>query len=282
MRKAYAKDICSGVLILIVTLFSTPLLAEECYPLQLGVWPSAQVVPKEKAVCGIRLNPLYVDNERMQGIDIGVVNRANSIQGLQVGVINWAPRYREINSWGLQIGLLENAGEQYLVDKFPNAAFTGIQIAGFANVSDITGVQVSLINFARKVNGVQIGLWFFPVPCNFAKDEVRGLQLSLTGNGTASLYGAQLGLINLAGDVYGFQGGALNFAFHSTEWKSEGVIHGVQAGVINYANEVRGVQIGVLNFSKKLQGVQIGLLNVVTSRYPDSGLFISPLINVGF
>jgi hypothetical protein len=283
MRKAYAKIVCSSILFLIAILFSTRLIAEECYPLQLGVWSSAQIIPKEKAVCGLRFNPLYVDNERMQGLDIGVVNGADSLQGIEVGVLNWAPRSREKKSWGLQIGLLGNDGSKDLFAKMPDAAFTGVQIAGILNFSDISGIQIALLNSAHSVNGVQIGLWLFPpIPGNFAEDEVKGVQLSLTGNLTDLLYGVQVGLINGGGDIYGFQAGALNFAFGSKTKEQAGLLQGFQAGGFNYAKEVKGVQIGLLNICKRLQGVQIGVLNVVTSRFPDSGLFVFPLVNAGF
>jgi hypothetical protein len=268
---------------LAITLFSASPLAAECYPLQIGLYSPVQLISKDKTICGVRLDLIWGDNKAVQGIDIGLVNGADSVQGIQIGGLNWGPRSSEKDSWGLQVGLIGNTEQTNLLrPEVGPASFTGVQIAGLVNDSDeVTGVQIALGNGANTVNGVQISVNI--LPSNGAHD-MNGLQISLAGNGAGLLNGAQLGLLNIAGDVHGFQGGALNFAtpLESKARKVPGVVHGVQVGGLNFAHEVVGGQIGLLNVCKTLKGTQVGLLNVVTSRFPDSGLFFSPVLNVGF
>jgi len=292
--RADVKIICPSMLCLAIILFSASPLAAECYPLQIGLYSPVQLVPKDKTICGVRLDLIWGDNKAVQGIDIGLVNGADSVQGIQIGGLNWGPRSSEKESWGLQVGLLANDEQTNLLrPDIGHASFTGVQIAGAFNYSDkVTGIQYALGNGANMINGIQIGF------ANGA-GELNGLQVAPYGLGSAALlHGAQLGLINITGDGYGFQGGALNFAISglsnrgrlrhgeevdlSGESKSSGIVHGVQVGGLNFAHDVAGGQIGLLNICKTLKGVQVGLLNVVTSRFPDSGLFFSPVLNVGF
>ncbi len=280
-RKADGNIIFPSMLCLAIILFSASPLAAECYPLQMSLYSPVQLIPKDKTICGVRLDLIWGDNNAVQGIDIGLANGADSVQGIQIGGINRGPRTSERDSWGLQIGLINGGGQTDLLGhKVGHASFTGVQAAGLGNISDeVTGIQIGLFNVAYIVNGIQISINI--VPSNSA-GEINGLQVA-PGNMTGLLYGAQLGILNTAKGVHGIQGGALNIASSGAvkgwgvgrrEWRS--------VGGINYAHEVAGSQIGFLNVCNTLKGIQIGLVNVVTSRFPKSGLFFFPIMNAGF
>lgn len=135
----------------------------------------------------------------------------------------------------LSLGLLTNTDE----------AFRGVQLA-------------FLVNQARARTGTQVS-WVG----NLALKEVNGWQATLTGVNWAlgPLQGGQVGLLNIASQVRGWQlTPILSIA---------GEIKGGQVGVLNAASEVKGWQVGLINLSGHIEGgLPIGLIN-----YSRSGLF---------
>lgn len=142
------------------------------------------------------------------------------------------------------------AGERYtlslgLLTNTQDAAFRGVQLA-------------LLVNQARARTGTQIS-WVG----NLALKEVNGWQATLTGVNWAlgPLQGGQVGLLNIASQVRGWQvTPILSIA---------GKIRGGQVGLLNVASEVKGWQVGLINLSGHIEGgLPIGLIN-----YSRSGLF---------
>jgi len=263
-----ANEIVAILLCLISGFLSQPSHAGGCSPLQIGLWPGAQLVPKEQTVCGLRLDLPLGDNDNVWGIDIGVGGRAKTLKGIQIGFFGVLDGSEESQSLGIQIawatminkGSFAGVQAGYLGNRNEGVSFSGLQIAGLVNTN----------------NGA----------------NYKGVQLAGLGNVGKDVYGIQLGgiLVNGLEKLYGIQiGGMLNRAERIMNGVQIGVIHnraeiimnGVQIGVTNYSEQARGLQMGVVNVCKYLKGVQIGIVNVVTSRYPDS-IYFSPIMNVGF
>lgn len=151
-------------------------------------------------------------------------------------------------SWGRQLEVA--AGERYtlslgLLTNTQDEAFRGVQLA-------------LLVNQARARTGTQIS-WVG----NLALKEVNGWQATLTGVNWAlgPLQGGQVGLLNIASQVRGWQvTPILSIA---------GEVRGGQVGLLNAASEVKGWQVGLINLSGHIEGgLPIGLIN-----YSRSGLF---------
>lgn len=264
-----------GTLCLVATLLTTTADALDCYPLQVSLAPAAQIIPKEKSICGLRLDLPWGENKSVSGIDLGILNQAESVQGIEIGGVNWLTS--EDMSWGVQVGALNFVG---------NAPFSGIQL-GIGNLSNIYGsnlqtanvIQTSLANLATyNVNGIQVAFLV-----NGAVN-VNGLQASIFANGTKKdLNGIQFSyFLNAAKAVNGIQVGILagNVA--------ENKLNGIQIGVVNGAEEVNGVQIGIINMCEQLKGLQIGVINILTAKHtPDYKSFFKessfyPIIRIGF
>ena len=151
----------------------------------------------------------------------------------------------------LSLGLLTNTQD---------AAFRGVQFAW-------------LVNQARERTGSQIsGLG------NLALKEVDGWQAAVVGVNWAvgPLQGGQVGLINIAPQVRGWQvAQTTNIVGKIRGWQVAGInnfggeVKGGQVGLLNVASEVKGWQVGAINLSGHIEGgLPIGLIN-----YSHSGLF---------
>ncbi len=185
------RFIYAGILGLIMLLANEASYAEGCHPVQLSLVTPVQVVPKEDAVCGVRLDLLWGNNKAVWGIDLGLTNGAGELKGIEMGglvnVLKGLDEAPSTRSWGLQAAGLVNSNAKTpfigfqmagLVNDHDNGAFTGIQVAGLANDNDkssfngiqvalfsnqnyeseVTGIQLALFNQAQKLNGIQIGL----------------------------------------------------------------------------------------------------------------------------
>ncbi|MCE2449852.1 MAG: caspase family protein [Candidatus Latescibacteria bacterium] len=151
----------------------------------------------------------------------------------------------------LSLGLLTNTQDE---------AFRGVQFAW-------------LVNQARERTGNQIGGLG-----NLALREVDGWQASVVGVNWAMgpLQGGQVGLINIASQVRGWQvAQTTNVVGKIRGWQLAGVtnfvgeVKGGQVGLLNVASEVKGWQVGLVNLSSHIEGgLPIGLIN-----YSRSGLF---------
>jgi hypothetical protein len=124
---------------------------------------------------GIQIGWGYNEVIKINGIQIGLVNYAETISGIQISAVNLT----EITS-GIQIG-----GAVNLV-----RIMSGIQISGLTNLAEtISGVQIGgAANLAKTMSGIQIGF------VNYA-ETISGIQIGLV-NYAAQMKGIQIGLIN--------------------------------------------------------------------------------------
>lgn len=190
------------VLYLIFVLLPVSSHAGECSPLQISLWPPAQLVPKENTVCGARLNLIRGYNFAVWGIDLGIINDAVQLKGLQVGVLTLIRGRADdkSDSWGLQVAGLNFFGSSSfvgvqlgLLTNFAlGSSIAGIQAAPLNIISEISGLQLAAYNEADTVNGIQVGLF------NKAQN-INGVQIGLL-NVCKSLSGVQIGLFNEAKD----------------------------------------------------------------------------------
>ena len=287
MTQRTTPSLCRFVLtvvLLAATLPASTANALDCYPLQISLLPVAQIVPKEKSVCGLRLDLPWGENKSVSGIALGIVNRAESVQGIEIGGVNWLTADDRNMSWGIQAGVFNIIG---------TAPYTGLQLGLFnlPNIFTLSGympsassaatsntIQASLANATMtNVNGIQVA---FAV--NGALN-VNGLQASIFVNGSNDLNGIQFSYFrNMAeGTVNGIQAGIIlgNIAQN---------LNGLQIGLLNGAEMVNGVQIGVINMCANLSGVQLGLINILTAKQSsDAKTFFKessyyPIMRIGF
>lgn len=152
-----------GFLLAVVAVPSLgPALAAQktTHPIQLSLFEPIQIVDRDEAVGGFRLNLIYGRNTSVVGLDIGLVNynTAGHSKGVQFGVVGVI---REDFS-GFQNNLVNIVGRR----------FTGLQSGIFNSAERGEGVQYGIVNRASYVNGVQIGL------VNYAS-RMKGLQIGL-------------------------------------------------------------------------------------------------------
>ena len=130
-------------------------------PIQLGLVTPLQNVPEDQSVGVLRLCLIYCANDDVQFIDLGLVLKTrgknegvqlsavglgNDFTGLQWG---WAGSYNTGRLSGVQLAGLGN----YTVSG------KGVQWSGIFNgAEDFGGLQVSLVNYTKSLQGLQVGL----------------------------------------------------------------------------------------------------------------------------
>ncbi len=116
---------------------------------------------------------------------------------------------------------------------------SGFQATAGANVVDggLVGAQLGPANVLTGASmGLQAGV------ANWSRASFSGLQLGGGFSWARELEGAQIGVINVGGNVDGAQIGVINVA--------SGTVNGTQIGVVNYADEV-DAPLGVLSVVRK-------------------------------
>ena len=168
-----------------------PVAAQE-NPFQVAfIGPTMPLVDDDEDVRGIRLNILYGVNQNVTGVDLGLINHANGqMTGVGFGVVNVV----DGGFAGWQSGVVnvtdqEFTGWQSGLVNVSKGTFTGLQWAPW-NAFWSPWSVVGLANFAEAAEGAQIAAAF-----NRA-DYMRGFQLSLV-NVAEDMYGVQVGLINI-------------------------------------------------------------------------------------
>jgi len=167
----------SGIL-LTATLLASTADALDCYPLQISLLPAAQIVPKDKSVCGLRLDLPWGENKSVSGIDLGIVNRAESVQGIEIGGVNWLAAEDRNMSWGIQAGVFNFMG---------TVPFTGVQL-GLFNLTDNffnIGSYMPSASNAATANGIQASL------ANATMNNVNGIQVAFAANAAFDVNGLQ-------------------------------------------------------------------------------------------
>lgn len=115
---------------------------------------------------------------------------------------------------------------------------TGINIGIGATTEHVDGVQWDLIwSEASVVHGINVSYIIAK------SDEVIGIQDALVSINESKVAGLAAGFVNIAhGEVTGAQFGLYN---------QVGDLHGVQLGLVNYAQNIsKGLQIGLVNIAK--------------------------------
>lgn len=208
-------------------LFASPAMAEGWWsPLQVSIWHPAQMVPDDWNIYGLRLNLLYGKNKNVWGFDLGFANTTeNKVRGIQAGLINGPGDFGGIGLGGINSTRRVN-GLQGGVFSVAEERLNGIQLSVVFNESPVVrGLQLNAPvfgNFAEDVVGAQISAG---LTCNQA-ETVRGIQASIvTNNVDQSIKGCQASIF-------------YNFAER---------ISGIQFGLFNYAKDLKGLQIGLAN-----------------------------------
>lgn len=133
-------------------------------PFQIAlVGPSIQLVEDDEDIRGIRLNLLYGVNRNVSGLDIGLINHTSGeFSGVGLGLVN----FTEGSFSGWQSGIINIAEDRFTGLQFHPAALAnivgrgeGAQIAwGFNKAEYLHGFQLSLVNIADDMEGLQVGL----------------------------------------------------------------------------------------------------------------------------
>jgi hypothetical protein len=265
----------------ILLLAVAPASAESCYPFQIGIAPPAQLVPKEKSVCGLRLSLVWGDNRTVQGLDAGLLNTTEEIRGIEIaGIVNQlqgGPDARGEGSWGVQAAGIMNANSKTsfigvqvagIVNYHDDARSTGAQLATLFNLtskSRVQGIQAALLsneNDASEVDGLQLAMF------NHAR-KFTGLQLGL-GNGVTAAEG-MVAMVVVPVDVVLAAGGANTGLppYRDPKAREASEVNGVQLGVFaNFAEVTNGLQTSIFfnGTEKSLNGVQISLFNNLGSE----------------
>jgi hypothetical protein len=188
-------------------------------------------------VQGAQLGPIFsYTHGTMRGFQgSGVVNVAGRFErGLQAaGFVNVAPGDTPAGTFSAQLAGAVNVS---------GGSRRGAQLAGLVNTQagNLAGAQLAgVVNVAGgRTQGAQLaGVG------NISGGSVRGLQLSFLFNGAERFDGAQISLINHGGG------------------------RGAQVGAINVAGELRGSQVGLVNVARRLDGEAVGLLSFIGNGY---------------
>ncbi len=184
----------------------------------------------------------YITTGDFSGITLGgLINYAGEIRkGRGIMIAGLCNYHSGINSTsifsGVQIaGLFNSAwGENTL------------QIAGLMNMGGSAGLQIAgLVN--AGASGMQLsGL------SNLALQEYTGAQLSVVSNFVSNF--------SIFGPHYDCNGAQVSLGLNFTG----GTVYGTQIGLINIADRVSGVQIGLINITDRMAGIQIGIINIIS------------------
>lgn len=214
---------------LVSTFFLASLsFAEGTKPVQFSIFSPIQIFSAKNSISGLRFNLIYSDNKNISGLTLstGWNNTKADIKGIELGVANWAGglsygwrnsllNYTGKRFVGLDIGAVNivkgdatgvelgianwnwgfSHGYQGGVVNYTDKSFVGWQ-DGVVNITkgDFSGLQTGVVNYTgASTTGLQLGLLW-----NYAK-QMNGLQISFF-NGTDSLDGVQIGLINYNGN----------------------------------------------------------------------------------
>jgi len=270
-------------------------------PLQLALFPPAQIPTFNCKVCGLSLGVIAVGgiyDVDVIGLQIGGFWAfSRDLYGIQVAGLF---ALTHDNFSGIQVSGVGNFDDQMpcgfqiagIGNFLTHDMGFGLQVAGAMNQCDSgAGLQVALMNEVDEAfNGIQVGLfnrgkwhsgwnevvtpgvgrYYYPsLPYCEGVTDMRGLQVGLWNQVKCSR-GIQIGAINLDDTMAGLQIGLLNQPFQTMQ--------GLQVGFYNRAETMAGVQLGLFNGANKMTGVQIGLFNVIQ----ESPVPFLPIINAHF
>lgn len=127
-------------------------------PIQLSLWETIQIFSRDTDITGVRI-ALYGRNDRMAGIDFGIVVRTDvEFKGLQWG---WV---------GIAEGRVE--GWQNNIVSIVEGEFKGLQTGIYNDANDVEGAQLGWINRSEHCSGLELGI------INYS-NSMNGLQIGL-------------------------------------------------------------------------------------------------------
>jgi hypothetical protein len=256
-------------------------------PLQVSVFPPAQLVSEDTEVDGLRLDIPYGRNDVVRGLDIGLVGEVTEdMTGLQLQL--FSSMAKEVKgaqfSFGTIFPPVFNEAESLrglqcsgwvfppvIVSLGINCAkeMHGIQVATAANIAGATPILLRTIGekdwakemhsspaVPHRIKGAQL-----LAPLNWASTDASLFQLTGMGANVCQgeFKGVQttlfIGCNYVSGDAKGLQLVPLGANL------TRGKVSGIQIGAINWASQIDGLQIGILNRCEQLHGVQVGLGN---------------------
>ena len=198
---------------------------------------------KEKTITHFSLHLVSSYRSIVDGLSLGtgISIVGEELNGAQLSFVgNISGRYGKF----LQLAYIFNSAR---------GSFDGVQVSRLFNYvkRDLRGVQFSGFNYVgRRAIGLQTGLLF-----NYVKREFTGLQTAILFNYASFLKGVQLGVVaNIAKKT-----------------------RGAQIGIINIGGEVNGTQIGLVNVSKEIDPGPIGLFNFVARGRNRLSLWVDEL-----
>jgi len=128
--------------------------------LQISIWaPSAQVIPDDLDISGLKLNLPYGSNHKVIGLDLGLVSRNIETAALQLNIANVS-----IDKFsGLQIGMLNYSGESSglclgVLYNAVESVGSGLSLAIVNTSLEFRGVQIGILNYTEFLTGFQIGI----------------------------------------------------------------------------------------------------------------------------
>jgi hypothetical protein len=151
--------------LLLCTLSLAPSAARAQAPIQLALFPPAQLVPETEAVSGVRFS-LYGKNTDMTGADLGAVTHTTGdAEAIQMAIVNIV----DGDVTGVQLGWMLGAAianvTKGTVRGFQWGLYNGsgdteaFQLGGLNNADGrAAGFQLGIVNIANDMNGMQVGL----------------------------------------------------------------------------------------------------------------------------
>ncbi len=188
-------------------------------------------IPKARHDLALTLSHTSKDSVRSASLNLGLLGSSPQLKGLQ---LNLMTSFSLEHAHGVQISGLSNVAND----------LSGLQLSVFSNVSlsPFKGMQISgVTNISHGVkSGFQLALLM-----NTSSSFMRGLQFAIY-NYADTLSGAQIGIVNLAG------------------------------------NNPKGVQIGVINYSRDTTNHKVGLINISPRTDIDAMFFIGNSSKLNF
>ncbi len=226
-------------------------------PFTLGIAPGLSFPSDaDGAVHTISFNLLYGRAARLFGIELGL--GVNDVEGEAYGA-QWTLAMNRVG--GNMLGLQDAVGANLVGGSFAGmqtavgfnrvgGSASAMQVAAGANLVGgyTTGMQVAagFNSAAEGLSGLQVA-----AGANYAGASTKGLQISAIANYTAT-------------DVTGAQISAV------ANWAES--VRGAQVGLVNIGGDIAGAQVGIVNIASTARGAQVGVVNIAEDSYAPIGL----------
>ncbi|TEW56198.1 phaC PHA synthase [Psychromonas sp. RZ22] len=147
----------------------------------------------------------------------------------------------------------------------PNASeVTGVRLAALhGKVDKVTGLDIALLGMSETNTTVGVNYGIFGG--HKVNKSMTGASLGIFNWSPGETLGANLGIVNVTGNVKGANVSAVNYSEGNTM---------VDVAFVSISKQST-VQVGIFNKTAKIDGVQVGLINCA-----DNGFFkCFPIVN---